>query len=129
MIESRPHGSIAVHRGPLNYAFDIPRTQRVLKSNPPQPLAKDLQFKAAGSWQYAIDPSYLKSVNTPPSYGALPSPVFDSGKPPLSITATACLINWPTAGDTFATSPPKFKFGLTSPLGPTGCRGPVVQLL
>ncbi|KAL0067433.1 hypothetical protein AAF712_005419 [Marasmius tenuissimus] len=104
--ESRPHGSIAVHRGPLNYAFDIPRTQTVLKSNPQQPLAKDLQFKAAGSWQYAIDPSSLKFVNTPPSNGALPSPVFDSGKPPLSITATACLINWPTAGDTFAASPP-----------------------
>ncbi|KAL0573581.1 hypothetical protein V5O48_008377 [Marasmius crinis-equi] len=104
--ESRPHGSIAVQRGPLNYAYDIPRTQTVLKTNAQQPLAKDLQFKAAGSWQYAIDPSTLKFVNTPPASGTLPSPVFDSGKPPLSITATACLINWPTAGDTFAASPP-----------------------
>ncbi|KAG7094358.1 hypothetical protein E1B28_007958 [Marasmius oreades] len=105
--ESRPHGSVAVQRGPLHYAYDIPRTTTVLKTNSQQPLAKDLQFKAAGPWQYAIDPSTFKFVNTPPTNGTLPSPVFDSGKPPLSITVTACLINWPTAGDTFAASPPQ----------------------
>jgi DUF1680 family protein len=31
--ESRPHGSIAVHRGPLHYAFDIARNSTVLATN------------------------------------------------------------------------------------------------
>ncbi|KAE9387653.1 hypothetical protein BT96DRAFT_948185 [Gymnopus androsaceus JB14] len=38
---------------------------------------------------------------------ALPSPIFDSGKPPVSIEVSACLIDWPLAGDMFATSPPE----------------------
>ncbi|KAJ3722727.1 hypothetical protein DFJ43DRAFT_1133814 [Lentinula guzmanii] len=104
--ESRPHGSIAVHRGPLHYAFDISRTSKVLTENAEQPLAKDLEFDATTAWEYAIDPSTLQFVNNPPASGALPSPVFDSGLPPLSMTVTACPINWPVAGSTFASSPP-----------------------
>ncbi|KIK68378.1 hypothetical protein GYMLUDRAFT_91918 [Collybiopsis luxurians FD-317 M1] len=104
--ESRPHGSIAVHRGPLHYAFDIPRTSKTLTDNKQQPLAKDLEFDSSTAWQYAIDPSTLKFVNNPPASGTLPSPVFDSGLPPLSMTVTACPVNWPVAGTTFASSPP-----------------------
>ncbi|KAJ3999026.1 hypothetical protein F5050DRAFT_1864201 [Lentinula boryana] len=104
--ESRPHGSIAVHRGPLHYAFDISRTSKVLTENAEQPLAKDLEFDATTAWEYAIDPSTLQFVNKPPASGTLPSPVFDSGLPPLSMTVTACPINWPVAGSTFASSPP-----------------------
>ncbi|KAJ3782006.1 hypothetical protein GGU10DRAFT_409635 [Lentinula aff. detonsa] len=104
--ESRPHGSIAVHRGPLHYAFDISRTSKVLTENAEQPLAKDLEFDATTAWEYAIDPSTLQFVNNPPASGTLPSPVFDSGLPPLSMTVTACPINWPVAGSTFASSPP-----------------------
>ncbi|KAH9474823.1 hypothetical protein JR316_0013289 [Psilocybe cubensis] len=103
--ESRPHGSIAVHRGPLHYAFDIARSQKVLAQNSQQPLAVDLEFDATVNWEYAIDPSTLKfnsGITTP----ALPSPIFDSGKPPLTISATACPIAWAVAGDTFASSPP-----------------------
>lgn len=102
--ESRPHGSVAVHRGPFNFAFDIPRSQKVLARNSQQSLAVDLEFDASGAWQYAIDPSTLQFHTTSPS--SLPSPVFDSGKSPLSITVTACPISWSTAGDTFAASPP-----------------------
>jgi hypothetical protein len=103
--ESRPHGSIAVHRGPLHYAFDIPRTQKVLTKNAQQALAVDLEFDASASWQYAIDPATLKfNAGTNPT--TLPSPIFDSGKPSLSISVTACPITWATAGSTFAASPP-----------------------
>ncbi|KAG6875753.1 hypothetical protein C0993_007550, partial [Termitomyces sp. T159_Od127] len=105
--ESRPHGSIAVHRGPLHYAFDIPRSQKVLARNAQQPLAVDLEFDATADWQYAIDPTTLKFRNVPPESGKLPSPVFDSGKSPLLITVTACPIEWATAGDTFAAVPPR----------------------
>ncbi|KAG6829923.1 hypothetical protein H0H92_002946 [Tricholoma furcatifolium] len=106
VTESRPHGSIAVHRGSLHYAFDISRSETVLTRNSEQPLAADLEFDATEAWEYAIDPTTLKFQNVPPASGELPSPVFDSGKSPLSITVTACPITWAIGGNTFATSPP-----------------------
>ncbi|KAH7928745.1 hypothetical protein BV22DRAFT_1126265 [Leucogyrophana mollusca] len=106
-LESRPEGSVAVHRGPLHYAFDISRNQTVLTQNAQQPLAVDLQFLATEAWQYAIDPSTLTFHSNPPSSGTLPSPIFDSGLPPLTITATACLIEWGLAGSEFVDSPPE----------------------
>lgn len=121
LLESRPHGSIAVHRGPFNFAFDseclspvfigtssssstVPRSQKVLTRNSQQPLAVDLEFDATATWQYAIDPATLQFHTTSPT--SLPSPIFDSGKSPLSITVTACRIDWAIAGDTFAAPPP-----------------------
>ena len=106
MAEERPHGSVAVHRGPLHYAFDISRSQKVLAQNAQQPLAVDLEFDATEAWQYAIDPSTLIFHGSTPAGGKLPSPVFDSGLPPFTITATACPIDWEVAGDTFASAPP-----------------------
>ncbi|KAF7796831.1 hypothetical protein EIP86_008015 [Pleurotus ostreatoroseus] len=105
-IESRPHGSVAVHRGPLHYAYDIARSQKVLQQNSQQPLAVDLEFDATAPWQYAIDTSTLQFHGTTPAGGKLPSPVFDSGLPPYTISAVACPIDWAIAGDTFAASPP-----------------------
>ena len=105
--ESRPHGSIAVHRGPLHYAFDIVRNQTVLARNSQESRAVDLQFEATNNWKYAIDPTTLKFHNTSPPSGSLPSPIFDSGLPPMIIIATACPIDWPIAGNTFAASPPE----------------------
>ncbi|KAF9256088.1 hypothetical protein L218DRAFT_1028235 [Marasmius fiardii PR-910] len=104
--ESRPHGSVAIHRGPLHYAYDIPRVTKVLRTDDVQPLAKDLQFNAAEPWQYAIDPTTLKFMSTPDPV-ELPSPIFDSEKPPLWMTVDACLIDWSVAGDTFVSSPPE----------------------
>jgi hypothetical protein len=113
-VESRPHGSIAIHRGPLHYAYDIPRKSTTLSQNAQQPLAKDYQFDATASWQYALDPSTLSFVNKPVS--SLPSPVYDSGLPPVAISVSACLVNWATAGNTFAASPPQ------SPVTCTGAK-------
>ncbi|KAH8119841.1 hypothetical protein DFH11DRAFT_1556842, partial [Phellopilus nigrolimitatus] len=107
-IESRPNNSVAVHRGPLNYAFDISRNQTVLKQNADEPRAIDVQFEATEAWQYAIDPSTLKfNPGTTPENGTLPSPIFDYGLPPYTITATACPIAWAEAGDTFAAVQPE----------------------
>ncbi|CDO69653.1 hypothetical protein BN946_scf184851.g41 [Trametes cinnabarina] len=117
--ESRPHSSIAVHRGPLHYAFDIARSEKVLQQNAQQPLAKDLEFDAATSWQLALgDPTTFVFNGGTPQGGKLPSPVFDSGLPPFTITAQACPIEWDVAGDTFAASPPE---------NPT-CSGPVKNI-
>ncbi|KAI1793484.1 hypothetical protein LXA43DRAFT_1059843 [Ganoderma leucocontextum] len=104
--EERPHGSIAVHRGPLHYAFDISRSERVLTQNAQQPLAVDLEFDATEAWQYAIDPATLTFHGGTPAGGQLPSPVFDSGLSPFTIAAMACPIDWAVAGDTFAAAPP-----------------------
>ncbi|KAF7762202.1 CAZyme family GH146 [Agaricus bisporus var. burnettii] len=103
-IENRPHDSIAIHRGPFNFAFDIPRNQKVLRRDSREPRAVDLEFDASGAWQFAIDPATLHFETTSPS--SLPSPIFDSGKSPLSMTVTACPIDWDIAGNTFAAPPP-----------------------
>jgi len=105
-VENRTHGAIAVHRGPLHYAFDIPRSQKVLATNAQQPLAQDLEYDATANWQYAIDPATLKFSTSPPASGTLPSPIFDSGLTPMKITVTACLVNWAIQAPTFAASPP-----------------------
>ncbi|KAI0766666.1 hypothetical protein BD413DRAFT_615077 [Trametes elegans] len=117
-IESRPHGSVAVHRGPLHYALDIARSPKVLTRNAQQPLAADIEFDATDAWQYAIDPATLVFHGGAPEGGSLPSPVFDAGRPPFTITATACPIEWAVAGDTFAAAPP------TDP----ACTGPATNI-
>ena len=95
-----------MHRGPLHYAFDIARSSKVLAQNAQQPLAVDLEFDATETWQYAINPSTLTFHAGTPAGGVLPSPVFDSGLSPFTISVTACPIDWAEAGDTFAAAPP-----------------------
>ena len=107
-----------MHRGPLHYAYDISRSQTVLAQNAEQPMAIDLEYDPTGPWQFAIDPESLVFSDTPPEDGKLPSPIFDSGLPPYTITATACPIEWAVAGDTFASPPP------TDP----SCTGPVTNI-
>ncbi|CAK5281695.1 unnamed protein product [Mycena citricolor] len=106
-IESRPHGSVAVHRGPLNYAFDIPRTENVIGQHPLEPRAIDLEFLPSATWEYAIDPSTLEYSNVPPVDGLLPSPVYDKYMPPTTLSVQACPIDWPLDGDMFAAPPPE----------------------
>jgi hypothetical protein len=103
--ETLIHGAVAVQRGPLHYAYDIPRNTKVLGTNSQQPLSKELQFDPSAPWQYAIDPTTLKFNQQHPS--TLPSPIFDFGKPPVSISVTACPIDWKLGGDTWAAPPPE----------------------
>jgi hypothetical protein len=103
--ENRQNSSIAVHRGPLHYAFDISRSTTVLTVAPNNTNAKDLQFEATDAWKWAIDPNTLKFHSN--SVSSLPSPIYDSGLPPYTITATACPINWPTIGSLYAADPPE----------------------
>ncbi|KAG5340228.1 hypothetical protein C0989_002460 [Termitomyces sp. Mn162] len=105
--------AVAAAAGTTTFVLNLPaeittvaRNQTVLARNAKQPLAVDLEFDATAAWQYAIDPSTLKFSNVPPTSGKLPSPIFDSGMSPLSITVTACPITWEIAGDTFAAAPP-----------------------
>ncbi|KAK0450414.1 uncharacterized protein EV420DRAFT_753695 [Desarmillaria tabescens] len=104
--ESRLHGAVALHRGPLHYALDINFNKTVIKANAVEPRAADYELDATSAWAYAIDPSTAKYVYAPPANGVLPSPIFDEGLPPGSITVSACSINWGLAGDTFVSVPP-----------------------
>ncbi|KAG8747097.1 hypothetical protein FRC10_002513 [Ceratobasidium sp. 414] len=104
--EERPHGSIAIHRGPFNYALDLPRTSKLLQTTySVEPRASDYQLDTTGNWNYAINASTL-TFNPAPPNTQLKSPIFDSGAPPLSISVTGCLVNWTLAGTTFANPPP-----------------------
>ncbi|KAF8313595.1 hypothetical protein DL93DRAFT_2167719 [Clavulina sp. PMI_390] len=112
--ESRPHGSVAVHRGPLHYALMIKHTDTQLSSNSalfvqPQPLAADYELDASSSWAYAIDPKslYFHGSSASPS-AALPTPIFADGAPPLTISAIGCSVNWTTGGTTWANNPPEY---------------------
>lgn len=98
-----------MHRGPLHYAFDIPRTAAVLRTDPVEARAVDYQFTIPENvtWQYAIDPATLSFHTATLGEGVLPSPVFDTGKPPVTISVLACPIEWAVAGDTFAAAPPE----------------------
>ncbi|GAV98713.1 hypothetical protein LENED_000110 [Lentinula edodes] len=122
-IEKRLHSSVAVHRGPLNYAFDIPRSEKIIAQDPHEPHAIDLQIDPVGDWEYAINTDSAKmmfhndaentevEIRSIPTFSEsykLPSPIFDSGKPPVSIIVPACPIKWPLAGDMFVASPPEY---------------------
>ncbi|KAF5391810.1 hypothetical protein D9757_001851 [Collybiopsis confluens] len=107
VVEPRLHGSIAVHRGPLNYAFDIPRSEKIISQDPREPHAVDLQMDPVGVWEYAIDadPAKMSFFNELKNeedriaqYKLVPTPVFDSRKPSMSIAVPACLIEWPLEG-------------------------------
>ncbi|KAF8153213.1 hypothetical protein B0H34DRAFT_800441 [Crassisporium funariophilum] len=97
--------ALAPTRSANSPSLPVAHTQKVLSTNAEQPLARDLQFDATANWQYAIDPATLAFTPGLPT-PALPSPVFDTGKAPLSISVSACPISWPTAGDTFVSAPP-----------------------
>ncbi|KAL0061878.1 hypothetical protein AAF712_011254 [Marasmius tenuissimus] len=116
--EARPHGAVAVHRGPLHYALDITYGTTVLKRHPTESRAADFQFDATSDWQFAIDPKTAKWVGGASPDDKLPSPIFDSNKPPVSIEVSGCLIDWQKAGTSFAAPPP------TNP----ACKGQVKTL-
>ncbi|KAL1745754.1 hypothetical protein HDZ31DRAFT_81727 [Schizophyllum fasciatum] len=105
-VENRPHSAVALQRGPLHYAYDIPRAERVLGVDPHEHRAIDLQMEPAGEWAWAIDPK-TAVFRDEGAGGALPSPVFDFGRSPVTLRVQACPIDWRLAGDTFAAAPPE----------------------
>lgn len=90
----------------LNPVYLVTFNKTVIKANTVEPRAADYELDATSAWAYAIDPSTAKYVYTPPAGGVLPSPIFDEGLPPGSITVSACSIKWGLAGDTFVNVPP-----------------------
>ncbi|KAF9255853.1 hypothetical protein L218DRAFT_1008082 [Marasmius fiardii PR-910] len=106
-FESRPHGSVAVHRGPLLYSLEVSYSSTILKQNAQEPRAADYQFDPTSEWRFAVDTKTAKAVGGAASGDKLPSPIFDSNKPPVSIEISGCTIAWEEAGQTFAKAPPE----------------------
>ena len=65
----------------------------------------DYAFTPAGKWRYALDPSSFTFENA--KVDKLPSPIFDAGRPPTTISAKACEVEWALDGDMFAAPPPE----------------------
>lgn len=89
----------------------VPRSEKIIAQDPREPHAVDLQLEPTATWQYALDAdpttmSFHNEANLTDRY-ILPSPIFDSGKPPVSIVVSACSIDWPLGGDMFVASPPE----------------------
>ncbi|KAG7095934.1 hypothetical protein E1B28_006618 [Marasmius oreades] len=106
-FESRPHGAVAIHRGPLLYSLEITYSSKILKQHPQEPRAADYEFDATSEWRFAVDPKTAKAVGGAAPGDTLPSPIFDSNKPPVSIEISGCTIDWDEAGQTFANPPPE----------------------
>ncbi|KAG2184838.1 hypothetical protein INT43_000751 [Umbelopsis isabellina] len=110
------NNATAVYNGPLAYALPLNYTTKVLATNPEQ--SKDYEFDASGTWQMAIDPSSLKYNGDASSVSSVP---FSTSNATVSMSATVCPINWPTANSSVAEPP-------SSPATCTGSKK-AVQLL
>ncbi|CAE6537729.1 unnamed protein product [Rhizoctonia solani] len=104
IVEPRPKSTIALHRGVLHYAYDIPRRVKVMGRHPNEARAVDLQMTPDGPWQYAIDPSTVWHERTSDGVN---SPAFDHNGSSTSLLVSACLVEWGIGGETFAKPPPE----------------------
>ncbi|KAJ6172783.1 hypothetical protein N7470_001850 [Penicillium chermesinum] len=102
-ILPRANDTVAVYQGALLYALYITPD---ISSGPPKYYnnqsayaagtypseAKDYIFLNSTEWNVAIDPS---TISYDAGSGVLPSPVFEDGALPMSMSAKGCLIDWP----------------------------------
>ena len=102
-IVTRANDTVAIYQGSLLYALYI---KPDISSGPPKfynnqtaypagsypSEAKDYVFTNTTEWNVAIDPA---TVTYDAGRGSLPSPVFEDGALPMSMTAKGCLIDWP----------------------------------
>lgn len=104
-IEPRANDTIAIYRGALLYAFEVAanitstgphhyRNLTLYSSDYAPPQAKDYIMLNATAWNIAIDPSTIVYHPRANVFKPLPTPIFASGKPPMYMTAKACLIEW-----------------------------------
>jgi hypothetical protein len=110
-VVPRSNNAVAIYRGALLYAMEIPHKA---KTGPPRHFAewtplpddakysqaiRDVEYTPTADWQVAIDPSQAR-FNRVATKGNLPNPVFESGAPPVSIKVAGSKIsNWPLEGD------------------------------
>jgi hypothetical protein len=138
-VSTRFNGSVAVTRGPLNYALEITfnkttapglRSQQALAAvetlYPDAPASyltpfdnhtQDNTLLPTAPWELAIDPSTIKFVDKTATTTVLPQYIWAPDSPPVSMTVTACQIEWGLVNGTAA--PP--------PASPVACTGDEFQ--
>lgn len=117
--EDRANETVAVYKGALLYAIDIPST---VVSSPPRlyndtssffangsvpPQSRDWQYFATGKWNIAIDPQSLQYQEpTLDSPAELANPIFAPDGNFGTIAAQGCEIDWPLYLDSVPGYPP-----------------------
>ncbi|KAK7462273.1 hypothetical protein VKT23_007874 [Stygiomarasmius scandens] len=138
-IEQRFNGAIAVTRGALNFALEIPfnvtqtpglRSAQALNDvrrlfpNAPQEYLTptdnhtiDNTLLPTGDWQLAVDPDSIKIMDSSDTMTDLPRYMWAPDAAPISMTINACLIEWGIVNGTAA--PP--------PQSPVACSGDLFE--
>ena len=99
-VEARANNTVSVYHGALLYA--LPIAGDYLASRPANypgtqapPEAHDWTILPREPWNVAIEPSSLKFYEYPNRYHKdLPHPIWDEERPPLSVSALGCQIDW-----------------------------------
>ncbi|PPQ71690.1 hypothetical protein CVT26_007657 [Gymnopilus dilepis] len=127
-IELRTNDAVAITRGPLNYAVELSynktsapslRSQQALSdakqlfpNAPPQYFTPtdnhtlDNTLLPTTEWQLAIDPNTIEVNDLSAKTPSIPYYAWAPGSQPVSMTATACQIEWALESGT-ASAPPQ----------------------
>ncbi|KAF9564203.1 hypothetical protein CPC08DRAFT_273104 [Agrocybe pediades] len=139
-IELRTNNAVAITRGPLNYALEITHNtttapglrsgqalgdvKRLFPQAPAQYLTptdnhtQDNTLLPTSEWRLAIDPSTIKVNDQSTHISSMPYYAWAPGAQPVSMSATACQIEWDLVSGT-ASAPP---------MSPNTCVGEPVQV-
>ncbi|KAJ3711734.1 hypothetical protein C8R42DRAFT_334064 [Lentinula raphanica] len=134
-VVPRYNGSVAITRGPLNYALEVTfnrtsapglRSQQALSDaetlfpnapasffTPTDNHTLDNTLLPTSEWRLAIDPSTISFVDKTQTTTVLPQYIWAPDSQPVFMTASACQIEWGLVNGTAA--PP--------PAGPNACMG------
>ncbi|KAJ7728415.1 hypothetical protein DFH07DRAFT_782203 [Mycena maculata] len=142
-VEVRSSGAVAITRGTLNYALEIPYNDTVTLglrlltiqsfagAHKPSPTLKDFSptlppsitpydnhthdntLLPTSQWNIAIDPTTLQVLDKSATVDSIPYYAWAPGSSPVTMTATGCAIEWGLTNST--ASPP--------PTGPNACLG------
>jgi hypothetical protein len=121
-VEARANDTVAIHHGALLYALPIEieyhysRPGRYPGDTAPD-QARDWELLPRSPWNVAIDTSTLQFYEYPNRYDEwLPNPIWHEERPPVSISALACQIDWNLTRAGYAPNPPL--------VGARNCTGP-----
>ncbi|KAJ4481886.1 hypothetical protein J3R30DRAFT_3669016 [Lentinula aciculospora] len=123
----RYNSSVAITRGPLNYALEVTfnktsasslRSQQALSDaetlfpnapasffTPTDNHTLDNTLLPTSEWRLAIDPSTIKIVDKTDTTTILPQYIWAPDSQPISMTVTACQIEWGLVNGTAAPPP------------------------
>ncbi|KAJ7485380.1 hypothetical protein FB451DRAFT_1363334 [Mycena latifolia] len=105
-VEVRTNGAVAITRGALNYAVEITHNTtvapglRLYPNAPPQYITPfdnhthDNTLLPTSEWSIAIDPSTIVVSDKSATTQSIPYYAWAPGSQPVTMTATACQIEW-----------------------------------